>query len=42
MSNEWNSHRNVAVPFAVTMIIAILAAVVTTLERVDTSTRNQS
>ena len=40
MSNEWNSHRNAVVLFAVTMIIAILAAVVTTLERVDTRTAN--
>jgi hypothetical protein len=38
MSNERNSHR-IAV-FEVAMIIAILAAFVTTLERVDTRTAN--
>jgi hypothetical protein len=38
MSNERNSHRTVVVLFAVAMIIAILAAFVTTLERVDTRT----
>src|SRR5215471_2411366 len=40
MSNERNSHRNAVVLFAVTMIVAILAAVLTTLERVDTRTAN--
>ena len=34
MSNERNSHRTAVILFAVTMIIAILAAFVTTLERV--------
>ncbi|MCP3371522.1 hypothetical protein [Bradyrhizobium cajani] len=38
MSNERNSHRNAVVLFAVAMIIAILAAFVTTFERVDTRT----
>ncbi|OKO71025.1 hypothetical protein AC629_39800 [Bradyrhizobium sp. NAS80.1] len=38
MSNERNSHRNAVVLFGVSMIIAILAAFVTTLERVDTRT----
>ncbi|MBR0859558.1 hypothetical protein [Bradyrhizobium liaoningense] len=38
MSSERNSHRNAVVLFAVAMIIAILAAFVTTLERVDTRT----
>jgi hypothetical protein len=38
MSNERNSHRTVVILFAVAMIIAILAAFVTTLERVDTRT----
>jgi hypothetical protein len=40
MSNERNSHRTVVILFAVAMIIAILAAFVTTLERVDTRTAN--
>ena len=39
MSNERNSHRTAVILFAVTMI-AILAAFVTTLERVDTRTAN--
>ena len=40
MSNERNSHRTAVILFAVAMIIAILAAFVTTLERVDTRTAN--
>jgi hypothetical protein len=40
MSNERNSHRTTVILFAVAMIIAILAAFVTTLERVDTRTAN--
>ena len=40
MSNERNSHRTAVVLFAVAVIIAILAAFVTTLERVDTRTAN--
>jgi hypothetical protein len=40
MSNEPNSHRTTVILFAVAMIIAILAAFVTTLERVDTRTAN--
>jgi hypothetical protein len=40
MSIERNSHRTAVILFAVAMIIAILAAVVTTLERVDTRTAN--
>lgn len=40
MSNERNSHRNAVVLFGVSMIIAILAAFVTTLERVDTRMAN--
>jgi hypothetical protein len=40
MSNERNSHRTAVILFAVTMIIAILAAFVTTFERVDTRTAN--
>jgi hypothetical protein len=40
MSNERNSHRTAVILFGVTMIIAILAAFVTTLERVDTRTAN--
>jgi hypothetical protein len=39
MSNERNSHRTAVILFAVAMIIAILAAFVTTLE-VDTRTAN--
>ena len=38
MSNERNSHRTAVILFALAMIIAILAAFVTTLERVDTRT----
>ena len=40
MSNERNSHRTAVILFAVAMIIAILAAFLTTLERVDTRTAN--
>jgi hypothetical protein len=40
MSNERNSRRTAAVLFAVAVIIAILVASVTTLERVDTRTAN--
>ena len=36
MSNERNSHRTVVILFAVAAAIAILAALVTTLERIDT------
>ena len=38
MSNERDSHRTAVVLFAVAVIIAILAAFVTTLERIDTRT----
>ena len=38
MSNERNSHRTAIVLFAVAVIIATLAALVTTFERVDTRT----
>jgi hypothetical protein len=38
MGNEPNSHRTAIVLFAVAVIIAILAATVTTLEPVDTKT----
>ena len=40
MFSERNSHRTAVVLFAVAVIIAILAAFVTTLERVDTRTAN--
>ena len=40
MSNERNSHRNPNVLFAIAVTIAILAAFVTTLERIDTRTAN--
>ena len=40
MSNERKSHRTAVVLFGVAMIIAILAAFVTTLERVETQTAN--
>jgi hypothetical protein len=40
MSIERNSRRTAVILFAVAMIIAILAVVVTTLERVDTRTAN--
>jgi hypothetical protein len=36
MNNEPNSHRTAVVLFAVAVMIAILAATLTTLERVDT------
>jgi hypothetical protein len=38
MSNERHNHRTAVVLFAVAVIIAILAASITTLERVDTRT----
>jgi hypothetical protein len=38
MRNERNSHRTAVVLFAIAVIIAALAAFVTTLERVDTRT----
>jgi hypothetical protein len=38
MGNERNSHPIAVVLFAVAVIIAMLAATVTTLERVDTKT----
>jgi hypothetical protein len=40
MSNERNSHRTALLLFAVGVIVAILAAFVTTLERVNTRTAN--
>jgi hypothetical protein len=40
MSNERNSHRTAVILFAFAMLIAILAAFVTTLERIDTRTAN--
>jgi hypothetical protein len=40
MSNERNSHRTAVILFAVAMIVAMLAAFVTTLERIDTRTAN--
>jgi hypothetical protein len=40
MSNERNSHRTAIELFAIALMIAILAAFVTTLERVDTRTAN--
>ena len=40
MSDERNSHRTAVVLFAVAVLIAICAAFVTTLERVDTRTAN--
>jgi hypothetical protein len=40
MSNERNSRRTAIQLFAVAVAIAILAAFVTTLERVDTRTAN--
>lgn len=36
MSKEWNSHRTSVVLFAVAVIVAVLAAFVTTLDGVDT------
>ena len=40
MSNERNSHRTPIVLFAIAVTIAILAAFVTTHERIDTRTAN--
>jgi hypothetical protein len=40
MSDERNSHRTVILLFAVAVIFAILAASVTTLERIGTRTAN--
>ena len=40
MSNERNRHRTAVVLFAVAVIIAALAASVTTLEQVDRRTAN--
>jgi hypothetical protein len=40
MSKERNSHRTAVLLFAVAVAIAIVAAFVTTLERVDTRTAN--
>jgi hypothetical protein len=40
MSIERNSHHTAVLLFAVAMIIAILAAMITMLERVDTRTAN--
>jgi hypothetical protein len=40
MNNERNSHRTAVVLFAVAVIIAALAASVTTLEQVDRRTAN--
>jgi hypothetical protein len=40
ISNERNSHRTAVILFTVAMIIAILAAFVTTFERVDARAAN--
>ena len=40
MANEQNGHRTAIVLFAVAVIFAIIAAFVTTLERVNTRTAN--
>jgi hypothetical protein len=40
MANERNGHRTALVLFAVAVILAVLAASVTTLERVGTRTVN--
>jgi hypothetical protein len=40
MSNKWNNHRTAVALFALAVIIAIVAAFVTTFERVDTRTAN--
>ncbi len=40
MSNKWHDYRTAVLLFAVAVTIAILAAFVTTLERVDTRTAN--
>ena len=43
MSKEWNSHRTSVVLFAIAVIVAILAALVTTLDGGGTRTaRNQT
>lgn len=38
MSKEWNNHRTSVVLFAIAVIVAIFAALVTTLDGVDTRT----
>lgn len=38
MSKEWNRHRTSVVLFAIAVIVAIFAALVTTLDGVDTRT----
>ena len=40
MRNERNSHRTALILFAVAVAIAILAAAVTTFERIETRTAN--
>jgi hypothetical protein len=40
MANERNGHRTALVLFAIAVIFAIMAAFVTTLQRVDTRTAN--
>jgi hypothetical protein len=43
MSNERNSHRTAVLLFAGAVIIAVVAAFITTLERIDTRTaRNEA
>jgi hypothetical protein len=36
MSKDWNSHRTAAALFAVALIIAVIAALVTTIDQVVT------
>ena len=42
MSNERNGHRTAVVLFAVAVIVAMLAALVTTVERIDTRTASNA
>jgi hypothetical protein len=35
MSNDWNTHRTAVTTFAVALTLALIAALVTTLEHVD-------
>ena len=42
MSNEPNGHRTAVVLFAVAVIVAMLAALVTTVERIDTRTASNA
>lgn len=42
MSNEPHGHRTAVILFAVAVIVAMLAALITTAERIDTRTANNA